>query len=217
MLTHASQLGWECETFVFQRNKLIIGFNANPFFHIVVWLNSFQVFVSGSLRSIEREQTEKIDWEAAASRVWADNQEFQREKLQNFTRHSYNNFLAPINVLWNWNCWARHPWSSSVVGNILFFMHWLQLLFWFRPVQQIYIPCFPWAHPPQWPKAIKMIWPISQSHCPPNQPLCPTTTWQKATFCPLSSSASAENIFRGSFSCQNFEKHYLNDSAHSKG
>ena len=41
--------------------------SAEKLFHFQ--FKSFQVFVSGSLRSIEREQTEKIDWEAAASRV----------------------------------------------------------------------------------------------------------------------------------------------------
>ena len=39
--------------------------SAKHFFCNVGGLNSFEVFVSGSLRPIEREQTEKIDWEAS--------------------------------------------------------------------------------------------------------------------------------------------------------
>ena len=40
-------------------------------------------------------------------------------------------------------------------------------IFCFLSVQQINIRCFSREHLPRWPKAIKMIWPISQSHCPP--------------------------------------------------
>ena len=89
-------------------------------------------------------------------------------------------YLICCTVIKTWEQNESEKWEWGVYSDALLSTEMRQIfyfsctaftcccrIFCFLSVQQINIRCFSREHLPRWPKAIKMIWPISQSHCPP--------------------------------------------------